>query len=95
MLEQNIVAHISRFSDDFQCVGVDCKRVEFAQLRGVKGIKGVALDVRTAASAISTFQDQMMARFKFMEENQTNNIYKLKNLEVDYYEVYMTECLGV
>ena len=31
--EQNIVNHVSHFSDDFQLVGVDCKRVEFNQLR--------------------------------------------------------------
>ena len=33
VLEQNIVNHVSHFSDDFQLVGVDCKRVEFNLMR--------------------------------------------------------------
>jgi len=86
--EQNIVNHVSHFSEDFQLVGVDCKRVEFNQLRGVKGVKGVALDVKTAANTVAIFQQQMMKRFKFMEENQTNNVYKLKDVEVDYFEIF-------
>ena len=43
--EQSIVGHVSRYSDRFQLVGVDCKRVEFNLLRGVKGVKGVALTI--------------------------------------------------
>lgn len=35
VLEQSIVGHVSRYSDRFQLVGVDCKRVEFNLLRGV------------------------------------------------------------
>ena len=35
VLEQSIVGHVSRFSDRYQLVGVDCKRVEFNLLRGV------------------------------------------------------------
>ena len=27
VLEQSIVGHVSRYSDDFQLVGVDCKRI--------------------------------------------------------------------
>ena len=30
----------------------------------------------------------MMDRFKFMENEQVNNIYKIKDKEVDYYEVF-------
>ena len=51
-------------------------------------MKGVALDVKTAANTVALFQQQMMKRFKFMEQNQTNNVYKLKEVEVDYFEVY-------
>lgn len=36
VMEQAIVGHVSRYSDRFQLVGVDCKRVEFNLLRGVK-----------------------------------------------------------
>ena len=55
---------------------MDCKRVEFNLLRGVKGVKGVALDVFTAAATIDLFQKQMMKRFKFMEDSQVFiNIY--------------------
>ena len=53
---------------------------------GVKGVKGVALDVPTAAAACKNFQKQMMNRFKFMEEMQVNNVYKIKDKEVNYYE---------
>ncbi|MBQ8218281.1 MAG: hypothetical protein IJZ79_03155 [Bacilli bacterium] len=85
--EQSIVGHVSRYSDRFQLVGVDCKRVEFNLLRGVKGVKGVALDVPTAAAAVANFQQIMMQRFKFMEQMQVNNVYKIKDKEVNYYEV--------
>lgn len=86
--EVNIVGHISRNDDHFQMVGVDCKRVEFNLFRGVKGVKSVALDVKTAAQACSAFQKIMMDRFKFMEDMQVNNVYKIKNKEVDYYELH-------
>ena len=46
----------------------------------------MALDVPTAAAAVAEFQRQMMNRFKFMEEMQVNNVYKIKDKEVDYYE---------
>ena len=36
--------------------------MEFNLLRGVKGVKGVALDVTTAAATAAEFQKQMMAR---------------------------------
>lgn len=87
VMEQSIVGHVSRYADRFQLVGVDCKRVEFNLLRGVKGVKGVALDVPTAAAAVANFQQIMMNRFKFMEQQQVNNIYKIKDTEVNYYEV--------
>ena len=86
VLEQSIVGHVSRYADRYQLVGVDCKRVEFNLLRGVKGVKGVALDVATAAATAAEFQHQMMNRFRFMEEQQVNNIYKIKDKEVNYYE---------
>jgi len=86
--EQSIVGHISRYSDRFQLVGVDCKRVEFNLLRGVMGVKGVALDVPTAAATVANFQKIMMDRFKFMEQMQVNNVYKIKDKEVNYFEVF-------
>lgn len=88
VLEQSIVGHVSRYSDKFQLVGVDCKRVEFNLLRGVKGVKGVALDVPTAAATVANFQRIMMDRFKFMENMQVNNVYKIKNAKVNYFEVF-------
>lgn len=60
--------------------------VEFKLLQGVRGVKGVALDVATAAATAAEFQRQMMSRYKFMEEQLINNIYKIKDKEVDYYE---------
>lgn len=88
VLEQSIVGHVSRYPDNFQLVGVDCKRVEFNLLRGVKGVKGVALDVKSAADTVAAFQQIMMARFKFMEDMKVNNVYKIKDAQVDYYEVF-------
>ena len=88
VLEQSIVGHVSRNPDRFQLVGVDCKRVEFNLLRGVQGVKGVALDVPTAAATVANFQKIMMDRFKFMENMQVNNVYKIKKQEVNYFEVF-------
>ena len=53
----------------------------------------VIVDVPTAANAVENFQKQMMRRFKFMEEQQVNNIYKIKDKEVDYYEVLLNASL--
>lgn len=86
VLEQSIIGHVSRYADKFQLVGVDCKKVEFALLPGVKGVKGVALDVRSAADVAVAFQKIMMDRFTFMTEMKVNNIFKIKDKEVDYYE---------
>lgn len=58
------------------------KGVEFNMLRGVRGVKGVALDVTTAAATVAEFQKQMLSRFKFMEEQQVNNIYKIISNEI-------------
>ena len=77
------MGHVSRYSDRFQLVGVDCKRVEFNLLRGVKGVKGVALDVPTAAAAVANFQKIMMDRFKFMEQMQVD-FYKNIGLRVEW-----------
>lgn len=44
------------------------------------------MDVPTAAATVANFQRIMMERFKFMENEQVNNIYKIKDKEVDYYE---------
>ena len=60
--------------------------VEFNLLRGVKGVAGVALDVDSAANIIQNFQQCMMNRFKFMENSQVNNVFKIKDTEVNYYE---------
>ena len=47
----------------------------------------MALDVPTAADAVANFQQIMMDRFKFMEQMQVNNVYKIKDKEVNYFEV--------
>ena len=48
----------------------------------------VTVDVPTAADAVANFQQIMMDRFKFMEIMQVNNVYKIKDKEVDYFEVF-------
>ena len=35
VMEQSIIGHVSRYSDKFQLIGVDCKRVEFNLIQGV------------------------------------------------------------
>ena len=42
---------------------------------------------------MANFQKAMMSRFKFMEEQQVNNIYKIKDKEVNYYEVSLNASL--
>lgn len=88
VLEQTMVAHMSKYSDHFQVIGIDCKRVEFNLLRGVKSIKSVSLEPLAAASAARVFRRLMQERFKFMEESQVNNVYKIKDKKVDYYSVF-------
>ena len=51
-----------------------------------KGVKGIALDVQSAAAVVAEFQHQMMERYEFMQHQQVNNIYQIKDIEVDYYE---------
>ena len=58
----------------------------------MRGVKGVALDVKSAADIATSFQRIMMDRFKFMELQQVNNIYKIKDKEVDYYELWGQKC---
>lgn len=92
VMEQSIVAHASHYPDNFQIVGIDVKQVEFNLLRGVKSIKGVALTVATAAETITAFQQIMMSRFLFMKDNNVNNIYKLKDKKVKYYDLMLRHC---
>lgn len=44
--------------------------------------------MQTSAATIANFQQVMMNRFKFMEKSQVNNVYKIKDAEVDYYTVF-------
>lgn len=87
VMEQSIVAHASHYPDNFQIVGIDVKQVEFNLLKGVKSVKGVALTVATAAETITAFQQIMMSRFLFMKDNNVNNIYKLKDKKVKYFNL--------
>lgn len=84
--ETSIIGHVSRFSDNFQLVGVDCKQVEFNMFVGVKGVKSVAYYPSTAAQAITAFDNIMMQRFEFMRDQGYNNIYNIPKMDVDYYE---------
>ena len=47
----------------------------------------ITVDVPTAAAADANLQKCMMSRFRFMEEQQVNNIYKIIDKEVNYYDV--------
>ena len=85
VLQQAILGHISRFSDHFSFCGIDVKRVEFKAFIGVKGVKKIALSVEEGNEVIQQARDIMYDRFKLMEENNVNNVYKL-DANVDYYD---------
>lgn len=88
--EQNIVRHVSMYPDKFQFLGVDLKRVEFINFIGVKGVKGVALDIYSAADCTSACKDIMYQRQEFMAQHRANDIFKVDKLklECNYYTLF-------
>ena len=90
VVERCIVNHISKFSNKFQLVGADLSRVSFGDVR--HRFVDVLTDVVAVASTLEALQRLMMTRFKMMEANRVNNIYKVSNSNcdrgvlVDYYD---------
>ena len=100
VLENNIIGHISRFPDNFQLILCDVKMVEFGRLKNVQSVKKVALTLEEVEEAIKQSRQIMMDRFQFMQQNGVNNVYKLKDVEVDYFEIngkkyQFDECFAV
>lgn len=89
--ENGIVAHISHNSDHLMMIGVDMKKVEFNLLQGVKGVVGVALEIDEARDAFVSFYTIMDRRYKFMASAGVNNIYDIKKLQVNYYNLFGRE----
>ena len=87
--ERCILEHTASFSDKFQVVAVDCKRVEFLQDEVQKMCKAVITDQVATADAAVSLQKLMMSRFKLMENYQVNNVWKLEKSEavVPYFEI--------
>lgn len=100
VFENNIIGHISRFPDNFQLILCDVKMVEFGRLKNVQSVKKVALTLEEVEEAIKQSRQIMMDRFQFMQQNGVNNVYKLKDVEVDYFEIngkkyQFDECFAV
>ena len=89
IVERGILEHTALFSDKFQVVVADCKRVDFVQDAVQKMCKAVLSDHREIAGAAITLQNLMMTRFKLMENYQVNNVWKLEKREavVPYFEI--------
>ena len=100
VLENNIIGHISRFPDHYQLILCDVKMVEFGRLKNVQSVKKVALTIEEVEEAIKQSRQIMYDRFNFMKNNGVNNVYKLKDVEVDYFEIngkkyQFDECFAV
>ena len=80
----SVINHTSAFADKFQTIVCDT----YGQFPNVENKKGVVChisDIKEIADVINFVVKYMMNRFKFMEKNQTNSIYKLIGMDVDYY----------
>lgn len=83
----NILAHVCKFSDDVQMIGIDLKQVEFTRFLGVRGVKAVAWDIVTATEMLVAFRRIMKKKYSMLQEYKENNQYKIKNEKVNYYEL--------
>ena len=91
VVETNIIRHINKFHDRTQGILVDVKRVEFGNLSNLEGINVVATDVEQACFSLESIKNIMYDRFKFMECEDCNNIYKIKNYKCAY---FVFDCNG-
>ena len=87
IMERSIISHINDYSDYFQLVLSDPRKVDFFDLMSNNNCR--ITDTASTASAAESIQKVMMRRFKLMEKYQVNNIHKLveKQAEVDYYTI--------
>lgn len=86
VVENNIISHCTRHSDHIQLLLSDCKRVEFGGLEEFRGVKAVALTVEETEKALLQARKIMQDRFRFMERNRVNNVYKV-DTECDWFEI--------
>lgn len=84
-VERNIISHIKEHKDHFQAIGFDINGFAFSDIKS--DFNALLTDVTSSANAILVIQQIMMSRFKLMEKNVVNNVYKLSNTPVPYYEV--------
>lgn len=84
VLQNCIIGHVSRFSEHFQMFLCDIKKVEFGPLKNVKGVKKVGIELEEVENIVVSVREIMQDRFRMMEKNKINNIYKLKNKKVPF-----------
>ncbi len=86
-VEKNIISHINDYSEYFQLVLSDPRKVDFFDF--MNNINCRITDTASTASAAASIQQVMMRRFKLMEEYKVNSINKLveQQAEVDYYTI--------
>ena len=98
ILTLGILSHTAKFSEMFQVLGVDPKRVEFS--RHKDKFNCLLLDADSAAQLAETVREVMTNRYKFLKERMVNTIAKLcnnaannykydntTNIEVNYYTI--------
>lgn len=83
-----IMSHVCKFPDNISVIGVDLKGTEFELFMGVKGFKGFADNAVSAVEALEACRVLMDERKNFEKQYKVNNIYKVGEVEVPYYELF-------
>lgn len=87
VLQQCILKHINKFHDYFMFVGCDVKMVEFVDFLGLPGVRKIALSVEEVSESVDQVRRLMYQRYAFMKDHHVNDVYKAKNVEVNYYQL--------
>jgi hypothetical protein len=78
VLQRNIVFHVIQHNDRWRFLGVDLKRVELTPYNKYKKtVKGIATDVEQGLEVLKYAYNDMMDRYKMMEERNVNNLMDL------------------
>ena len=75
VLQRNIVFHTIQHNDRWRFLGVDLKRVELTPYNKYKKtVMGIATDVERGLAVLKYAYNEMMDRYKMMEEMGVNNV---------------------
>lgn len=75
VLQRNIVFHTIQHNDRWRFLGVDLKRVELTPYNKYKKtVMGIATDVEQGLAVLKYAYNEMMDRYKMMEEVGVNNV---------------------